>query len=166
MTLTDDDVPALGTNEITPVDAESAQPSLYSLDGIQEKFSMDDADAWLANIVLNGGHDWLPDTAETDAGLHINDKPPEAHDQVGVQPQKPRDNRREVGARLRHHSWLDSQRIRGWVISVGNRASGTSTDRQDNPESSSHTQCHNRLTVMVEYREYESSSTTSTSRET
>lgn len=67
ITLTEDDVPALGTNEITPADAESAQPSLYPLNGIQEEFSMDDADAWLANIVVNDGNDWLPDTAESDA---------------------------------------------------------------------------------------------------
>ena len=65
--LAEDDVPALETNEITPADAESAQPSLYPLDGIQEEFSMDDADAWLANIAINDGNDWLPDTAETDA---------------------------------------------------------------------------------------------------
>uniref|UniRef100_A0A1L7UN13 Reverse transcriptase n=1 Tax=Fusarium mangiferae TaxID=192010 RepID=A0A1L7UN13_FUSMA len=196
--VAEDDVPALETNEIAPADAESAQASLYPLDGIQGELSMDDADAWLANIAINDGNDWLPDTAETDAigteispptsmatdtrtaqgkiykacrcpqhqdiydtwptrnanlGLHINDKPPEAHDQVGMRPQKPGDNRREVGTRFRHHSWLDPQRTRGWVLSAGNRAFGTSTKRQDNSESSSHTQCHSRLTLMVEHRE-------------
>ncbi|CVL13280.1 uncharacterized protein FPRN_15226 [Fusarium proliferatum] len=65
--VAEDDVPALETNEIAPADAESAQASLYPLDGIQGEFSIDDADAWLTNIAINDGNDWLPDTAETDA---------------------------------------------------------------------------------------------------
>ncbi|KAJ3453607.1 hypothetical protein MRS44_017854 [Fusarium solani] len=56
--LTEDDVPTLETNEITPADAESAQPSLYPLDGIQEEFSRNAAtETWRSSP---GSQDEVP----------------------------------------------------------------------------------------------------------
>jgi len=47
--------------------ADAGMSFSYPLDGIEGEFTLEDADAWLANIPHDDADGWLPEAAETDA---------------------------------------------------------------------------------------------------
>lgn len=51
--------------EMIPPNIILPQQSLYTLDGIEGEFSLDDADAWLANLADNDANDCSHDMVET-----------------------------------------------------------------------------------------------------
>jgi hypothetical protein len=65
----------LATEESSPPnqaqESDQSQSSLFPLDGIDAEFSVDDADAWLANLERNDA--WLADLERDDANSRVQD---------------------------------------------------------------------------------------------